>query len=98
MNISNVNFQFNSKVAPNKLASNSVLFSGNNDDLFVKTQISKEEKVSSSKYETALSCQELEKIYATTFENSIKMNYFSKRRPMGTCPKDSGQLKLAVPG
>ena len=77
MNISNVNFQFNSKVAPNKSASNSVLFSGNNDDLFVKTQILKEEKVSSSKYETALSCQELEKIYATTFENSIKMNYFS---------------------
>ena len=49
-------------------------------------------------------------LWASAFETSnysfsigkrtadVKMNYFSKRRPMGTCPKDSGQLELAVPG
>lgn len=51
-----------------------------------------------------------EELWASAFETSndsfsigkrtadVKMSYFSKRKLIGACPKDSGQLEGAVPG
>ena len=51
----------------------------------------------------------MKELWASAFETSdysssignrtadVKMSYFSERKLMGACPKDSGQLEGAVP-